>query len=132
VSAASRKCLDKQIAATALIYDLTIGVQYGDGTLFQDGRRVANYNIVAVSYDLQAGVQAFGYAMFLMTDAALAYLDRSDGWEIGADPSVVAEGVAKTLTTTTLQHDVYAFMFDQKGLMAGIGLYGSKITQINR
>jgi lipid-binding SYLF domain-containing protein len=26
--------------------------------------------------------------------------------------------------------DVYAFVFDQKGLMAGIGIEGSKVTKI--
>jgi lipid-binding SYLF domain-containing protein len=27
---------------------------------------------------------------------------------------------------------VYAFLFDQKGLMAGIGLQGSKITKLDK
>ncbi len=110
-----------------------VGGQYGDGTLFRSGRKVANYNIVAASYGLQAGVQSFGYALFLMTDAAVSYLDRSEGWEVGVGPSVVIvdEGFAKTLTTTTLQNDVYAFIFDQRGLMAGLGLQGSKITRLN-
>jgi hypothetical protein len=44
---------------------------------------------------------------------------------------LVDEGVARTLTTTTAQDDIYAFIFDQKGLMAGLGLQGSKITKIN-
>ena len=71
--------------------------------------------------------------MFLMTDAALSYLDRSGGWEIGVGPSIVVidQGAAKTLTTTTAQNDIYAFIFDQKGLMAGLGLQGSKITKLN-
>jgi len=75
----------------------------------------------------------FGYAMFLMTPAAVEYLDKSDGWEIGVGPSIVVldEGAAKTLTTTTMQSDVYAFVFDQ-GLMAGAGIQGSKIARINR
>ena len=51
---------------------------------------------------------------------------------MGPSVVIVDEGFAKTLTTTTLQNDVYAFIFDQKGLMAGIGLQGSKITRINR
>jgi lipid-binding SYLF domain-containing protein len=69
-----------------------------------------------------------------MTDAALRYLTESDGWEIGVGPSVVIvdEGVASSLTTTTVRHDVYAFIFDQKGLMAGIGLQGNKITKIDK
>ena len=44
--------------------------------------------------------------------------------ELGTGPSIVVvdAGMAKSLTTTTLQKDVYAFFFDQKGLMAGLGL----------
>ncbi|NIU87429.1 MAG: hypothetical protein GWN56_09115 [Nitrosopumilaceae archaeon] len=44
---------------------------------------------------------------------------------------VVDEGFGKKLSSTTLQKGVYAYIFDQKGLMAGIGLEGSKITKIN-
>ena len=44
---------------------------------------------------------------------------------------VVDEGVGKSLTTTTAKDDVYAFIFGQKGLMAGIGVHGNKITKIN-
>ena len=45
---------------------------------------------------------------------------------------MVDAGVGKTLTTTTVQKGIYAFIFDQKGLMAGIGLQGSKITRISK
>jgi len=31
------------------------------------------------------------------------------------------------MTTTTAGDDIYAFFIDQKGLMAGLGLKGSKI-----
>ena len=112
---------------------LIIGGQGGNGALIVDGRTVAYYNISAASYGLQAGVQEFGYAMFLMTDSARAYIDKSDGWEVGVGPSIVVvdAGVAKSLTTTTGKDDVYAFIFSQKGLMAGLGVQGSKITKIN-
>ena len=112
---------------------LIIGGQGGNGALFVDGKTVAYYNISAASYGLQAGVQEFGYAMLLMTDAARAYLDKSEGWEVGVGPTIVVvdEGAAKSLTTTTAKDDVYAFIFSQKGLMAGIGIQGSKITRIN-
>lgn len=112
---------------------LIVGGQFGKGALRKGGKTAAYYESVAASYGLQAGVQKFGYALFFMNDAALAYLDRSDGWEIGVGPSVVVvdQGVAKTLTTTTVKDDVYAFFFDQKGLMAGLGLQGSKISRIN-
>jgi lipid-binding SYLF domain-containing protein len=108
------------------------GAHYGEGALFQDGRVVGHYNSVAGSFGLQAGVQVFGYAMFLMTDNALEYLDRSGGWEIGMGPSivVVGTGMGKSLTTTTIKEDVYAFIFNQQGLMAGAGIQGSKITKM--
>lgn len=112
---------------------LVIGGQYGEGALLVNGKTAGYFNTVAASYGLQAGAQSFGYAMFLMTDEALSYLDRSEGWEIGVGPSVVVmdEGMAKSLTTSTAKEDIYAFVFGQKGLMAGIGLQGSKITRIS-
>ena len=108
-----------------------VGAQYGKGALLTNGRTTAYYNIAAASYGLQAGVQSFGYALFFMTPAALEYLDKTAGFEVGVGPSVVVvdEGMARTLTTTTARDDVYAFIFGQKGLMAGAGLQGSKITK---
>ncbi len=109
------------------------GAQYGDGAMLVQGKTVGYYNIAAASYGLQAGVQAFAYAMFFMTDAAREYLDKTDGLEIGVGPSIVVldEGTARNLTTSTMQDDIYAFVFEQKGAMAGVGLQGSKITKIN-
>ena len=109
------------------------GGQVGDGVLFKGGSAAGTYNSVAASYGLQAGAQTFGYAMFFMTASALDYLSSSGGWEVGVGPSVVVvdSGMAKTMTSTTLTNDVYAFIFDQKGLMGGLGLQGSKITKID-
>jgi lipid-binding SYLF domain-containing protein len=36
------------------------------------------------------------------------------------------------MTSTTLKDDIYAFTFDQKGLMAGLGLQGTKITKMTK
>ncbi len=111
-----------------------VGGQYGEGALRKGGKTIAYYNTVAASYGLQAGAQSFGYALFFMNDSALKYLDKSGGWEIGTGPSlvIVDEGMARALTTTTAQSDIYAFFFDQKGLMGGLGLQGSKISRINK
>ncbi|MFL9911183.1 lipid-binding SYLF domain-containing protein [Paraburkholderia sp. RL17-337-BIB-A] len=108
------------------------GVQGGDGVLIENGKITGVYNNTAVSYGLQAGVQTFAEVMFLTTDAAVNYLHSSDGWSIGMGPSVVVvdAGAARSLTTTTLQSDVYAFIFGQAGLMAGLGLQGQKITRL--
>jgi lipid-binding SYLF domain-containing protein len=111
---------------------LIVGGQYGDGALLVDGKTVGYYSTVEASYGLQAGAQTYGYTLFFVTDSALEYLDKSAGWELGVGPTLVMvdEGLSKSLTTSTLQDDIYAFAFDQKGLMGGLGLKGSKITKI--
>ena len=111
-----------------------IGGQYGEGALRQSGRTAGYYNTLAASYGLQAGAQSFGYALFFMSPDALSYLGRSGGWEIGVGPSIVVldAGAARALTTTTAKSDIYAFISSQRGLMAGVGLQGSKISRINR
>jgi lipid-binding SYLF domain-containing protein len=111
---------------------LIVGGQYGTGALRKEGKTVGYYRTVSASYGLQAGAQKFGYALFFLTQNALDYLTKSKGWEIGVGPSVVVvdEGLARSLTTTTAKEEIYAFFFDQKGLMAGLGLQGSKISKI--
>ena len=110
------------------------GAQYGEGALRKGNKTVGYYNTVAASYGFQAGAQAFGYALFFMNDTALAYLDKTEGFEIGSGPSIVVldEGKAKTMTSTTLSQDVYAVIFSQKGLMGGLGLQGSKISKVQK
>jgi lipid-binding SYLF domain-containing protein len=111
-----------------------VGGQYGEGALREGGKTVGYYSTVAGSFGLQAGAQSFGYALFFITDSALKYLRESKGWELGTGPSIVIvdAGMASSLSTTTAKSDIYAFFFDQKGLMAGIGLQGTKVTKINK
>ena len=110
-----------------------IGAHYGKGALKKEGRTVGYYSSMAGSYGLQAGIQSFGYILFFMNEKALEYLDNSEGWEVGVGPSIVVmdKGAGKSLSTTTGRSDVYAFIFSQQGLMAGLGLQGSKITKID-
>jgi lipid-binding SYLF domain-containing protein len=110
-----------------------VGATTGDGVLFEAGLPTNYYNTSSASFGLQAGVQAFSLAMFFMNAAAVSYLSKSQGWSIGAGPSVVVidQGMAKSMTSTTLTQDVYAVPFGARGLMAGLGLEGAKITQIH-
>jgi lipid-binding SYLF domain-containing protein len=110
-----------------------IGGLHGDGALIKGGKTVAYYSTTGASFGLQAGVQTYGYALFFMNAKALQQLDNANGFEVGVGPSVVLmdEGKAKQITTTTMKDDIYAFIFSQKGLMAGIGIQGNKITKIN-
>jgi lipid-binding SYLF domain-containing protein len=113
---------------------LVFGGSYGEGVLMK-GSQVENYyNSVTGSWGLQAGAQSYGYAVFLMTDKAVDFLRKTKGWEVGVGPTVVVvdEGVAKNLSSTTVKHDAYAFIFDQQGLMAGVSIEGTKISLIKR
>jgi lipid-binding SYLF domain-containing protein len=111
-----------------------VGGMAGNGALIRNDGTIRDfYQTAGASYGLQAGVQQFGYALFLMDNSAFANINRSEGWEVGASPSIVVvdQGMAASLSTTTLNKSTYAFFFDQRGLMGGLGLQGSKITRIH-
>ena len=110
-----------------------VGAQAGKGVLFMHGKPSGRYRTAAASYGLQAGAQRYGYALFFMNHKAVDWINTTRGWEIGTGPSVVImdKGRAKSISTSTLHDGIYAFIFDQKGLMAGTGLQGSKIKRLD-
>jgi len=110
-----------------------LGAQGGKGMLFVHGQPNGRYRTVAASYGLQAGAQKYGYALFFLDQPSLDWINKTRGWEIGTGPSVVIvdKGKAKSISTNTLHSGIYAFIFDQQGLMAGLGLQGSKIKRID-
>jgi lipid-binding SYLF domain-containing protein len=113
---------------------LMVGAQAGNGALLYNNGSIGGfYQSTAASYGLQAGVQNFGYALFLMDDEAFQNLNRTSGWELGSSPSIVIldKGKAGAITSATLNRGTYAFFFNQRGLMAGLGFQGTKITRIN-
>ena len=113
---------------------LIFGGAYGEGVLTKDSNFSGYYNSVSASWGWQAGAESYSYVVFLMSDKAVKYLDKSNGWEIGVGPNVVVvnEGVAKNLSSSTLKEDAYAFIFDQQGLMASLSIEGTKISRIKR
>jgi lipid-binding SYLF domain-containing protein len=134
---AAAKCKSRAVAV--LVFPDVVkagfifGAQGGQGILFVHGRPNGRYRTVAASYGLQAGVQRYGYALFLMNRKAVDWVNNTRGWEIGTGPSVVIvdKGMARSFTTDTIHSGIYAFTFDQQGLMAGLGLQGSKIMRID-
>jgi lipid-binding SYLF domain-containing protein len=110
-----------------------VGAQGGKGVLFVHGRPNGRYRTMAASYGLQAGAQKYGYALFFMDQRSVDWVNNTRGWEIGTGPSVVIvdKGMARSFSTNTLHSGIYAFAFDQKGLMAGLGLQGSKIKRLD-
>ena len=133
------KTLNSKAVAVLVFPSITkagfvVGGQFGEGVLWRKGKPVGYYNTAGASYGLQAGGQQYGYAMFFMTERALQSLDSTEGFEVGVGPSVVIvdSGMARNITSSSLTEDIYAFVFAQKGLMAGAGLQGSKITKIKK
>ena len=113
---------------------LVFGGSFGEGELISGGATERYYNSIGGSWGLQIGAQTYSYVVFLMTESAVRYIHETHGWEIGVGPTVVVvdEGVAKNLSSTTLKDDAYAFIYGQKGLMAGLSLEGVKISPIDK
>jgi lipid-binding SYLF domain-containing protein len=109
------------------------GGESGNGVLLVHGRPEGYYNLSGGSWGLQMGVQDFAYALFFMTDSSLDYLRKTEGFDVGTGPSIVVinQGAGAEANVTTITHDVYAFPFNQKGLMADLTLQGTKITRIH-
>lgn len=130
----SQKAVATLVFPNVVKAGLVFGGSYGEGVLRGAKGPPSFYNSISASWGLQVGAQSYGYAVFLMNEKALSFLDRSDGWELGVGPSlvVVNEGVAKNLSTSTLKDDAYAFIFDQQGLMVSVSIEGTKITRIKR
>jgi lipid-binding SYLF domain-containing protein len=111
-----------------------IGGMGGNGALIRNDGTIRDfYQTAGLSYGFQAGIQEYGYALFLMDNDSINNINRADGWEIGSSPSlvIVDQGMAASLSTTTMNKGTYAFFFNQRGLMGGLGLQGSKITRIH-
>jgi lipid-binding SYLF domain-containing protein len=130
---ANRKAVAVLVFPDVVKAGFIFGAQGGKGILFTHGTPDGRYRTVAASYGLQAGVQKYGYALFFMNQRALDWIHQTRGWEIGTGPSVVIvdKGMARSFTTSTMHSGIYAFTFDQQGLMAGLGLQGSKIMRID-
>ena len=112
---------------------LVFGGETGNGVLLEGGRPAGFYNLSGGSWGLQIGGQSFSYVLFFMTRSSMEYLEKTGGFEAGTGPSIVVlnKGAAAEANTTTLTHDVYAFPFGTKGLMADLTLQGTKITRIH-
>jgi lipid-binding SYLF domain-containing protein len=106
-----------------------VGGQYGVGALREEDKTVGYYKTVSVSLGLQFGAQSFGYALFFMTYSDLNNFKQNSGWDfaLGQSVIVVNAGAAHSLLTTEDKDEIYAFIFNQEGLMSGLDLQAFKI-----
>lgn len=110
-----------------------VGGQFGQGALQVEGENVQYYNLVSGSLGYQIGAEQYDMVIIFMTNEALNKFRKSEGWEAGVDAEVTLVEVGANLSVETLrsQHPVAGFVFDQKGLMAGVSLKGAKFTPIH-
>jgi lipid-binding SYLF domain-containing protein len=109
-----------------------VGGLYGQGSLSAGGKIVRYYNLVSGSLGYQIGAEQYDMVVIFMTDDALNKFSKSDGWEAGVDAEVTLVQVGANASVETLrsQHPIAGFVFDQKGLMAGVSIKGAKFTPI--
>jgi hypothetical protein len=99
----------------------SIGLLYREKDFSRTGYCQHNPVIAPKSYRRIAvgttGVQRYGYALFLMNQKVVDWVNNTRGSEIGSGPSVVIvdKGMARSFTTDTLHSGIYAFTFDQQG-----------------
>jgi lipid-binding SYLF domain-containing protein len=100
--------------------DLIIGGAGGKGALIENGKITGYYNIGAASAGLQAGVERASQVYVFRTADALAKLKDGSEWKAGATADVTlveADASARSATGNVL-----AYIFDAKGLHAGVSL----------
>jgi len=109
-----------------------VGGEYGNGVLRVDGKSVAYYNIASASVGFQIGAQKTSYIFAFADQYALDSFRKSNGWEVGVDGSiaVVKWGQGIDVSSISFEKPIYAFVFDNKGLMANVSLEGTKFTKI--
>lgn len=112
---------------------LVAGAAGGKGALRVNGKTVGYYRSRAVSVGYQAGIQSYGYALFLIGEEELMKLQALEGsFDVGSAPSLVIadQGFINEIGTRNLDKGTVAVFFSQEGLMAGAGLQATKIARI--
>ena len=109
-----------------------VGGQYGQGALQVGGKPVKYYSLISGTLGYQIGAEQYDMVIIFMTDDVLNKFRKSDGWEAGADAEVTLVQVGANASVETLksQNPIAGFIFDQKGLMAGVSIKGAKFTPI--
>ncbi len=113
---------------------LGVGGQYGEGALRIGGKTVEYYSIAAGSVGLQIGAEKMNLILVFRQDEALKKFRTSSGWKAGVDASVafIDMGAGKSLDTMDVKDPIVAFVFGQKGAMAGATIEGAKFTKLVR
>lgn len=101
-----------------------LGGAFGEGEVYERGRRVGRASVTAISAGPQLGGQAFSEVVFFADEAALRSF-RATRYELGAEISAVAasRGTAKR---RTYDEGVKVFTLPTQGLMAEAAVTGQR------
>lgn len=123
----SYSCANETEAAAGILVfpnvvkaDLIVGGAGGKGALIENGKITGYYNIGAASAGLQAGVESASQVYVFRTPESLAKLKDGVEWKAGATANVAL--IEADASTRGASGNVYAYVFDAKGLHAGISL----------
>lgn len=100
--------------------DLIVGGAGGKGALLENGKITGYYNIGAASAGLQAGIENTSHVYVFNTAESVRELKQGQDWKMGgtAGATLMTENAHKRGSTG----NVSAFIFNAKGLQAGISL----------
>jgi lipid-binding SYLF domain-containing protein len=110
---------------------LVVGGAGGEGELMRGRSIDGYYKLETQSFGIQVGAESYEYVVFLMTPSAVQNLERGSGWQLGHGPTLMLVGrdAPRNLATAPLRYDSYGFAFNQRGLIAGVGAEGTRISR---
>ena len=101
--------------------DLIVGGAGGKGALIEGGKITSYYSIGAASAGLQAGIETASQVYVFHSRDALNKLKTGPDWKVGGTADV-AVATADANARAESDKDVMAYVFDAKGLHAGVAL----------
>lgn len=109
-----------------------LGGEYGEGALRINGVTKHFYSMTSASVGYQIGVQKHTVLIAFLSEASLNNFIKSDGWEAGVDGSITVSdwGKSKDITSMSYEKPIIAFIYGEKGLMAGVSIEGTKFQRV--
>jgi lipid-binding SYLF domain-containing protein len=108
---------------------IIVGGAGAKGVLWVDGKIDGYYGLGEGSVGLQIGVKKASEVFALNADA-LNRLRGEGTWKIGTDADITVIGAGATEKTASGQGGTAVFVFDEKGLSAGVAIEGVTIQKL--
>ncbi|MFT3924250.1 MAG: YSC84-related protein [Myxococcales bacterium] len=109
------------------------GGEWGEGALRVGGQNVAYYKMRGGSVGLQAGYEQGDFVFVFFTDDAVNKFKKDGEFAVSAEAGVTMIDKNADATASTLKDkgQIAGFAFDDKGLMGGVTMKGTKFKRVN-